>query len=459
MTHISEVGHYLLTMSRRLIVNRLEKEELEWELKYRGVQVGPSEEMRSRLASALRLEKSNESFRYPKYPFSYAEDKAAIEKKCLEIQTLLNSYGGSSLNEHQKLQTKLHHALNRLDQMETGEEAEKVQVKSELLSKILQLYDEFHNKSSTGSTGQVPAALGVLAGGLPSHSQTGIENAPSSSPFENRPSSLEVSHRSEGKMVPPHKWGLEKFSGTAKSLSVTAFFERVEELRIARSVAADVLLDSGVDLFVDKAYQFYKDARLRVQSWDELKEEFKREYLSAHHTDLLFDELRKRTQHSSESIGVYLAVMSSYFSRLGCHVPEEAKMAILVKNLHPFYQDRLRDPLPATIEELRQVCRRMEDRRDAINSYVEPNCRKGSVLERDLAFVEVDFVENAERPEIATTSVDQGKSVVCFRCKLPGHRAIGCALPKSLYCFKCKKEGFTTKTCPACNQGNDIKRS
>lgn len=263
-------------------------------------------------------------------------------------------------------------------------------------------------------------------------------------------------------MVPPHKWGIEKFSGTTRSLSVTAFFEKVEELRIARNVPRDVLLDSGVDLFIDKAYQFYKDARLRVTSWEELCDEFKREYLSAHHTDLLFDELRRRTQHPSESIGVYLAVMSSYFSRLGCQISEGAKMSIVTKNLHPFYQDRLRDPLPQTIEELRQVCRRMEDRRDAINSYVEPCFRKGNILEKDLAFVEVEPVQHQYRHEIATTSVQENKKeIVCFRCRKPGHRAVGCALPKKFQCFKCGKDGHTVKTCPKCNSnpGNRSERS
>lgn len=194
-------------------------------------------------------------------------------------------------------------------------------------------------------------------------------------------------------------------------------------MRVAKNVSKDVLLVSGLDLFVGKAYQFYKDTRLRVSSWDEMVEEFRQEYLSANHNDILLYELRLRTQHPMESIGVFLEVMSSYFGHLRCLVPEEAKLAIILKNLHPFYQDRLRDPMPSTIEELRIMCRRMEDRRDAINSYFEPSGKKINCLGQDLAYV--DFPLNASVDEVVSTpSSGVPKGVRCFRCGQVGHRAI-----------------------------------
>lgn len=229
-------------------------------------------------------------------------------------------------------------------------------------------------------------------------------------------------------------------------------------MRVARNVSTDILLESGIDLFSDKAYHFYKDVRLRVLTWEELVEEFRREYLTSTHNDVLFDELRCRYQHPSESIGVYLAIMSSYFERLTCSVPNDVKHSIILKNLHPFYQDRLRDPYPTTLEELRQVCRRMEERRDAINKYVEPTGKRSGILEKDLACVDVE--EKIDEMEIASTSSTGAvpkkvREVTCFRCGQQGHRAIGCVLPKRLACFKCKKEGVTVRNCPNCSkQGN-----
>ncbi|KAG5892589.1 hypothetical protein JTB14_036797 [Gonioctena quinquepunctata] len=130
----------------------------------------------------------------------------------------------------------------------------------------------------------------------------------------------------------------------------------------------------------------------------------------------LFEELQKRTQHPSETIGVYLAVISSHFSRLGCPTSEEVKLSIVMKNLHPFYQDRLRDPLPTSLAELRVLCRRMESRRDIINGYVEPPSRRANVMEKDLAYV--DVAEEISALEVATSqvpAVDQTKQTVCFR--------------------------------------------
>lgn len=188
-------------------------------------------------------------------------------------------------------------------------------------------------------------------------------------------------------------------------------------------------------------------------------EEFRGEYLSANHNDVLFEELQRRTQHPSETIGIYLAVMSGYFSRLRCSISEQAKLSIIMKNLHPFYQDRLRDPLPRTISELRTTCRRLEARRDIINSYTEPTSRRGNVVEKDLAFI--DVAEEVQSLDIAGPSGrSKPKEIVCYRCKMPGHKAIGCAMESKLVCFKCQREGYTVRTCPSCSKkGNETRRS
>lgn len=439
-------------MARKLVVNRLEADELTYELTYRGVKTGSVDEMRRLLTMTRRLEKSGDSIRYPVYPYTFDEDKTALEGKCGDVEDLLNNFsGGPNGGSAQKLQTKLSHMLNRLDNM-TPADDDQAAVKSTLLAKVLELHDALEKKIDVASNILPPVALAVATAGSQSF-QAGIVNAQSSSPIRQSGSSPRI-HR---KVVLPHEWGIEKFSGTNKSFSVTAFFEKIEELRIARNVSTDILVDSGVDLFTEKAYQFYKDVRLRVTTWAELVEEFRREYLGAYHNDVLFDELRKRFQHPSESIGVYLAVMSSYFKRMTCPMTEEVQLAIILKNLHPFYQERLRDPYPTTLDELRQICRRMEDRRDAIQHYVEPTGKRMGILERDLAFI---GVQGTEKLEIATTSSEGTRTsrrseVGCFRCGQKGHKAIGCAMPRRKMCFKCKKEGFTVRDCPNCaNQGN-----
>ncbi|KAJ8982411.1 hypothetical protein NQ317_017213 [Molorchus minor] len=427
-------------MARKMQVNRLEKDELEYLLTIRGVGLGSCEEMRKSLSSAVRLEREGDSIKYPSYPFTAQEDQVAVKKKLDDVKKMVDDFNaGKKSSEAQKLQTKMAYVLERIEHMDVEEEESRKQ-KSELLALALSLMDRFHDKMEDFENRQAaPAALSWLQSQVgPQAFQVGIHEAAGSSPLR----VPVLPSTSATKTIPPHKWDLKKFSGDARSTSVHAFFEKVEELRVARNVSKEALLDAGIDLFEDKAYQFYKECRKRVSDWDELVDEFRDEYLSANHNDLLFDELRKRTQHPSETIGVYLAVMSSYFNRLGCPISEEVKLSIVTKNLHPFYQDRLRDPLPNSMSELRAICRSMEARRDLMNSYVEPSSsRRSSILEKDLAYVGIgEDLTAVEAPLDRQDDRHKAKEVVCYKCKKPGHRAIGCAVPGKKRCFKWKRK-------------------
>ncbi|KAJ8981214.1 hypothetical protein NQ317_014782 [Molorchus minor] len=67
-------SNIVLDMSRKLQVNRLDKDELSYELTVRGIATGTCEEMRRRLSQALQLEKSGDSLKYPEYPYTFEED-------------------------------------------------------------------------------------------------------------------------------------------------------------------------------------------------------------------------------------------------------------------------------------------------------------------------------------------------------------------------------------------------
>lgn len=454
-------------MPRKFLINRLDKDELTYELTIRGIASGNCEEMRHRLVLALQMEKSGESLRYPEYPYSFDEDFQVVKRKFAELNTLLEKLNsGRDSREAMKLQTKLAHVAGRVENMEcsTDDQGEaQRKLKSELYAEIITLKGRMETKLDEISkkAAPPPLALSVLEQQTdPAASfQQGIANASRSSALAgDDPDNFIGSVQAAS--IPPHKWSLTKFTGDRKGISINAFFERIEELRQARGVTKSTLLDSGIDLFADKAFKFYKDCRTRVSTWDEMVKEFRDEYLPASHRDDLFEEIRRRTQHPTESIGVYLAVMSTYFARLGCHISEEAKLAIIMKNLHPFYQERLREPLPASVELLRKACRSMEARRDMINSYVEPSSsRRGNTIEKDLAYVDTGIEEDGRVAAISSqvpsySEESKRKEIICYRCKKPGHKAVGCALPSSKRCYKCGKEGFTVRTCPNCKTGN-----
>lgn len=455
-------------MSRKMEVNRLDREELVYELTWRGIATGTVDEMRSRLVLARQMERTGESLHYPPYPFSFQEDTTEVTRKLDMLRPQVDIFADSSKAPNfLKLQTKINHILGRLDNMQCST-AEEFTIRGIMVGEALTLLNDLNSKTTQAAIDNkpVPINLAVLQGSFNqapatrprspsfvSHDQLPL----ASTPYQCNP------HGSCGsstiKPILPHKWNI-KFSGDRKGMSVTAFFEKVEELRRARNVSKDVLLDSGIDLFIGRAYEFYQDCRAEVHSWDELVHLFKEEYQPAFYAEKLLEEIKRRTQGSDESIGTYMAIMNKYFQRLQCPISEEAKLSILLRNIAPSYRSQLGALEINTIAELKSLCKRIEQR--SFSGDCATSSRRVSSLEPDLAYVE-------DEPDISTLRVterDSGmqnasgsKEIVCFRCKKPGHKAIGCLLPRPKHCFKCKKEGVTVKTCPKCNSGNAGQRS
>lgn len=446
-------------MSRRMVVNRLEKEELTYELTVRGIAPGKVEDMRSRLAMAIQMEKSGDSLKYPKYPFKFDEDLQAITGKREEIILLLSEFKDKEgSGPYLKIQTKLAHMIGRIDNMEASTE-EQQKIRSEILALALSLMDKLDQKAKTYSKdGSTPVDISVLENKsrrevVREHSfEEDVVNASGSTSINEPATSGAI------KPILPNKWDI-KFSGDKRSMSVTAFFERVEELRVARNVSKAVLLNSGIDLFTGRAYQFYQECRHEASSWDELVNMFKEEYLPPDYSEKLLEEIKRRTQFPDESIGSYLAVMSKYFQRLECPISEQVKLKILLRNILPYYQTHLGLVDVTSISQLRQLCRKLESGRQYVENFSAPS-KRGNALEPDLAYVAVDT--SVDNVQCSSSSVNANKSseFLCYRCNKPGHKAIGCLMPKKKYCFKCKREGYTVRTCPSCsNSGNGHQRS
>lgn len=45
--------------------------------------------------NSTSLKKANDCFKYPNYPFKFAEDEAALVRKCTKLDALVSSYSGS----------------------------------------------------------------------------------------------------------------------------------------------------------------------------------------------------------------------------------------------------------------------------------------------------------------------------------------------------------------------------
>lgn len=441
-------------MSLKMETGRLVQDELIYELSIRGIGTGTVEEMRKSLARSLKIERGgSSSFTWPDYPYSFEDDAAAVTAKLQEIRNLLEDFtSGKGSNRYKKVETKLAHTMGRLDRASPAEETGK-KVKADLLARVLALMTDFEeiaeaNERSSGAGILDLSVLGV-AGASDGDEQTKQETS------MRRQS---TSGLTRGKSVPVAKWDI-KFTGEKKSLSLNAFLERVDELCVARYVSREELFDSAIDLFAGRALVWYRAVRKSVTNWNELVLQLREEFQPHDYDTKLFDEIKRRTQGPEETIGIYLAVMSSLFGRLCTPISEKIKLKILMGNISPFYQTQLGLTDVKSIDELRTLCRRLEVRRETVEGFSLP-CKKFNSLEPDLAYVGTEIQSSVanEAVSVAATKTDP---ITCFNCGKPGHRAIGCIEPRRKYCYKCKKSGYTVKTCPTCNgkSGNESRRS
>lgn len=73
--------------------------------------------------------------------------------------------------------------------------------------------------------------------------------------------------------------------------------------------------------------------RRKVSTWEELVKELRTEFEPRDYEDRLWEEIRRRTQGSEESIGVFTAAMDNYFHRLPT-VPSEQERLKINKKYH-----------------------------------------------------------------------------------------------------------------------------
>lgn len=212
--------------------------------------------------------------------------------------------------------------------------------------------------------------------------------------------------------------------------------------------------------FSGKALSLYQDIRKQVHSWEELVAEFKLELMKVNHDEDLLIEIKRRTQAKEESIGIYLAIMNNYFNRLTQPILEKEKLAILLRNIRPFFQKVIGLQSVNSISELRTICRRLEAKNENIEYFREPPPRRPTTMEPGLAYMAEDLAEGVNTMDLARPQAASRTGVKCWRCHKLGHKARNCTAAVGKYCFKCKKEGYTVRTCPDCSpSGNGQRRS
>lgn len=443
-------------------VNRLAQDELTYELTIRGIGIGTCEQMRSALSRAIQMEKEGTRLQRPPYPYSFDQDVIAIADKLRDITAGIETFnGGKSSGDYAKWETKLNHILGRIELIKVPDgDEDKQKTKPEYLAKVFELLAELdHRADQYESQNITPAEISILQID-DSHSDSNGDEDDESVVGTSRASRTGTVRRVL-KSTPVVRWNLQ-FSGDKKGMSLNAFLERVEELRIARHVSREELFDTAIDLFQGKALIWYRAVRREVDNWETLVKLLREEFQPSDYNERLIEEIKRRTQGSDESIGIYLSIMSAMFSRLTCAVTEKVQLKIIMRNISPFYQTQLGLTDITSIAQLRTLGRRLEARREAVEAFTPPARKNVNSLEPDLAYVGVASVISSE--DTCSTVDTRGnrtpQQILCYNCSKPGHRAIGCLEKRRVYCYKCKKEGVTTRNCPNCTrQGNGQRRS
>lgn len=255
--------------------------------------------------------------------------------------------------------------------------------------------------------------------------------------------------------TPISKWNL-KFDG--ESSSVSAFLQKVEELRCSRGVSKQQLLQAAIEIFTGNALFWYRSVRHTIKDWDNLVEQIKATFLPHDYEMSLWVEIRSRTQHKLEKVAIYVAIMENLFSRLPKRPAEEKRIAIIRRNLQPYLVTGLALQHISTVNELIAAARQVENAQSSAALYQPPPMSSHSLLEPDLAFQKpkpskYQVSETYQSPQdISAVSTSSSYVIKCWNCSEVGHHAGNCKKPKRLHCYRCGHPDTTSKNCPKCSK-------
>ncbi|KAJ8978151.1 hypothetical protein NQ317_016854 [Molorchus minor] len=325
-------------MDFKLEINRLEKDELLYELAFRGI----------------------------------TNKTTVVEmRKCLRTIFRFADLNTSSL--FLKISTKLVHVFQRAERSQSSNDEEHMQ-RSNFLIELSNLQSELKSKArkvkrmSQNADSLIGLATMLSSTTLGTDSSEDDSSSDEASESEQHlPAPAQPSLVTSIKSIPVSKWNLVQFSGDSSKISLSAFLENVEELCISRSVTKNQLLNSASDLFTGKALIWFRSIKNKIQSWTQLVEELRLQFQTPNFNEKLLQEIRQRTQGPAESIA-------------------------------PFYQSQLSLTNVTSIDQLLILGRKLETSKDSIESFVPPPRNRNSLIEPDLAYIYTD----TERPSTSS---------------------------------------------------------
>ncbi|KAJ8927539.1 hypothetical protein NQ314_019981 [Rhamnusium bicolor] len=419
----------------KLDVNRLTKEELGYELRVRGLGEGGNltvVEMRAVLRNALHLEKTSLAIKSPTYPYKFAEDSVALTANLDTVNSLIDEFCGiANDSKYKGIMSKIAHALGRVNRSSPSSEAEK-ETKMDIRLKLLLAVDRLQEKTKKDRKTRDSTVfdLSVLR-------QTVGQPGAHSSAMEAEHSSSDEEQVVKLKPVPVRDWGL-KFTGRPGDMSFTTFLERVEEKRRSRGISRARLFTDAVDLFESDAHTWYNLVKNWATDWESLIELMREQFLPENFDRDLFEEIKRRTQGSQESIGLYIASMIGLFNKMRTPIAEETQLEMILERIDPYYHPFLAFENITSVTQLLTYCRKLDVKRGLAKSYIPPPPKKKSLVP-ELAYASTSTSVSSSHSSLVVGEVPTTRLVTikCFNCEQVGHRHRTCPSPKKIFCFNC----------------------
>lgn len=276
------------------------------------------------------------------------------------------------------------------------------------------------------------------------------------------------------KSVPVNQWRIN-FSGDGRGLHLYDFLSQVSLFQRSEMISDEELMYSLVHLLTGRARQWYASLGNSIDSWEEMVESLKYEFLPLDYDFHLLNDISTRRQKNTESFGEYITLMNSLFRWLNVPISESHKVFIVKKNLLPKYAVGVAANNLRTIRELTEVCRRIDSSLTATtpgrtislpfeaNSYYPNGGNRNHLLSRPAQIAEIDLDENGEdlycENEICALKSSRGQgnsgAFKCYNCRKDGHVFRSCPAPREgIFCYSCGVKDVTVKNCSKCTSGN-----
>lgn len=402
-----------------------------------------------------------------KSPFEFAEDIAEIKISITELMTVLED-SDLVLDKlsQRRITSRLAHLENRLFLLKAND-ADEEKIKAEVESDFCMLQGLLFYKEHSSAlddvmevqTGGGPATSTPVGHRPPSSdgSSASLLSCPSprfsvnSGPDQQcvQNSNAFVNPMSNNyKAVPVFKWNV-KFSGQTQQEGLLSFLEKVEELCVARNISHQELFNSAIDLFTGQALLWFRNIRPKISSWEELVECLRKDFLPVDYEYDIKMEILNRTQGLDENVIMYIMSVESLFRRLGGHISENEILRQVMRNLNPFFADRISAYEIDTLEDLREKCRKIQEVKLRNEKYKPPPSRKSGLLEPEMACVSLR--ENNSHDQSSVSSLLPSRpGLACWNCDSEGHVFSKCRAPRQRFCYGCGKKNVLKPDCPDC---------